>query len=338
MGSALSINLFSGGLDSLLACKVLQAQDVKVRAVRFHSVFFPLPSGKSEEEVKKEAAEKYGIELLLEEVTEQFLDVVKSPAHGYGRWLNPCIDCKIFMYRKAAEVMKKEGADFISTGEVLNQRRMSQYGNTLKLIAAEAGLKGLVERPLSGKILSRTAAQEKGLIDREKLLDIIGRRRERQIAMAKQLGITDYPSPAGGCLLTDETFARRLKDLFIYNSADVKMLNLLGTGRHFRLSDSVRLLVGRNESENKLLSEFYSSHSVSKRIICMDPEVEMGPTALLVSEKEIMGKNDIDSAASIVARYSDGNGIIRVSIRSSDGEFTVKTPRADEKTIEEKRI
>jgi tRNA U34 2-thiouridine synthase MnmA/TrmU len=343
MVSAFSINLISGGLDSILACKVLQGQGVRVKAVRFYSVFFPLRGGKKPQEVQEDFLNKYGIEILLEEVTQEFLEVVRSPEHGYGRWLNPCIDCKIFMYRKAGEMMKRECADFIATGEVLNQRRMSQHGRALKLIEKESGLEGLVERPLSGRLLSPTRAQEKGLLDRDKLLDFIGRRRDRQMALARELGITDYPTPAGGCLLTDETFARRVKDLFVHNSADAGALQLLNTGRHFRLSETARLIVGRNEAENDLLESFYSSAAGSSavgsvNIMRIDPVDVMGPTALLIGEQEVLAEDAVGSAASVVARYSDGEGEVRIVIRSARGETVMDAARADEPSLEARRI
>lgn len=339
MPPTFSINLVSGGLDSILACKVLQGQGVRVKAVRFYSVFFPLRGGKKPQEVQEDFLNKYGIEVSLEEVTGEFLDVARSPEHGYGRWLNPCIDCKIFMYRKAAEIMKRESADFIATGEVLNQRRMSQRGSALKLIERESGLEGLVERPLSGRVLPRTRAQERGLLDRDKLLDFAGRRRDRQIALARELGITDYPTPAGGCLLTDETFARRLKDLFVHNSADAGALQLLSTGRHFRLSETARLIVGRNEAENNLLGAFYSCAGGSANIISIDPAEVMGPTALLVGEREaLIEESVVQSAASIVARYSDGEGEVETVIRSVSGETVMRAGRAEESLLEAKRI
>jgi hypothetical protein len=339
MPKAFSINLFSGGLDSILACKVLQTQGVRVKAVRFYSVFFPLRGSKKPEEFQKDVREKYAVEVTTEEVTQEFLEIVRSPKHGYGRWLNPCVDCKIFMYRKAAEVMKREGADFVATGEVLNQRPMSQHRGALKLIEEEADLEGLVERPLSGKLLPPTRAQEGGLVDRKKLLDLVGRRRDRQIALAREFGISDYPTPAGGCLLTDETFARRLKDLFIHNSADIASAQLLNTGRHFRLSDTVRLIVGRNESENKILGSFYTSSAGTEKIICIDPAEVMGPTAILISEQAAPSpESAIQSAASIVARYSDGEGVVRIIIRGIRGQSVLDAPRAEEPSLEERRI
>jgi tRNA U34 2-thiouridine synthase MnmA/TrmU len=339
MASAFSINLVSGGLDSILACKVLQEQGVRVKAVRFYSVFFPLRGQKKLQEVQEDFLNKYGIEVSLEEVTREFLEVVRSPKHGYGRWLNPCIDCKIFMYRKAGEIMRREGADFIATGEVLNQRPMSQYGHALKLIEKESGLEGLVERPLSGRVLPRTRAQERGLLDRDKLLDFAGRRRDRQMALARELGITDYPTPAGGCLLTDETFARRVKDLFVHNCADMEALQLLNTGRHFRLSESARLIVGRNEAENDFLGAFYSSTLGSTNIIYMEPADVMGPNALLLVEQEgLSAQSLMEPAASIVARYSDGEGEVRIVIRSASGETVMAAARADEPSLDDRRI
>jgi tRNA U34 2-thiouridine synthase MnmA/TrmU len=344
MVQAFSINLISGGLDSILACKVLQGQGVRVKAVKFYSVFFPLRGQKKPQAVQEDFLNKYGIEISLEEVTREFLDVVRFPKHGYGRWLNPCIDCKIFMYRKAGEIMKREGADFVATGEVLNQRPMSQRGSALKLIERESELEGLVERPLSGKLLPLTRAQEKGLLDRGKLLDFVGRRRDRQMALARELGITDYPTPAGGCLLTDETFARRSKDLFVHNCADMGALQLLNTGRHFRLSETARLIVGRNEAENNLLESFYSSVAGSSavgsaNIMCIDPADVMGPTALLLGEREgALVEGAVRSAASIVARYSDGEGEVRIVIRSAHGETVMDAARAAEPLLEARRI
>lgn len=246
-----AIALLSGGLDSALAVALMTAQGMDVEGVFFSSPFCQCSrNGKCQ---AIDMARALGIRLKMITKDEEYIEVVRKPRHGYGRGLNPCIDCRIFMLRKAKEYAEKVGASIIVTGEVLGERPMSQHRRALEVIEKEAGLKGRILRPLSAKLLPETEAEENGLVDRDKLLDISGRSRKRQIELAKNLKIKGYACPAGGCLLTDKHFARRLRDLF-NNKKRVALedIELLKIGRHFRHGPS-KIVVGRNEDENKRL-------------------------------------------------------------------------------------
>jgi tRNA U34 2-thiouridine synthase MnmA/TrmU len=288
------IVLYSGGLDSILAHRLLAEQGLRMLAVKFHSFFFPLSM--TEEEYVRDQRERYGIEVELHEVTEEFLQVVRNPRFGYGRWMNPCLDCKLFMYRKAVSALERTGAKFVATGEVIGQRPMTQHRGELNKLAKMSGLAGKILRPLSAKLLPETEMEGSGLVDRSKLLDISGRGRRWQMRLAREKGITGYPTPAGGCHLTDEAFARRLKDMFIHGD-DSRPLTLLRTGRHFRLSKECRLVVGRNHEENLLIEK----HAESADALLV-PVSHMGPSAVIHGT---CTKPELETAARLVARYGD---------------------------------
>jgi tRNA U34 2-thiouridine synthase MnmA/TrmU len=250
-----AVALLSGGLDSTLAVKMVLDQGVEVIALNFMTPFCNCTAKSSS--CKHEAvrvAREFGIPVRVRAKGMEYLKIVENPRHGYGRGLNPCIDCRVFMHREARELMAEEGAGFLITGEVLGQRPMSQRRPTLRLIERESGTEGLVLRPLSAQHFEPTVPEQKGWVDRAKLLAIQGRSRKEQIQLAEALGVTDYPCPAGGCLLTDADFAAKLKDLFEnrpdYDLADVKLLR---TGRHFRLHPQLKVVVGRNQAENEAL-------------------------------------------------------------------------------------
>lgn len=272
-----AVLLFSGGLDSGIAAKLLQAQKVKFIALQFTSPFFNQDVSKLAKQLK--------ISLKTIKLGIDYIKLIRKPKHGYGKNINPCIDCKIFMFKKA----KKYG-DFIVTGEVLGERPMSQNLKALNLIEKEAKLKGKILRPLSAKLLPETIPEKKGIIDRNKLLAIQGRSRKPQLAFAKKYKLKNYSTPAGGCLLTQIEYAKKLKDLFKHKKTiTIKDCELLKLGRHFRYKDS-KIVVGRNEKENKLISKFKG--------IKLEPVGIPGPTTLL------QGKN-IKIAAQLTARYSD---------------------------------
>jgi len=200
---------------------------------------------------------------------KDFFEVLKEPEHGYGANINPCIDCRILFFKKSKELMDEVGASFIITGEVLGQRPMSQFRWQMDLIEKEAGLVGLVVRPLSAKLLPATIPEKMGWINRDRLLDIEGRSRKPQIALAKDLGMNDYPCAAGGCLLTDPAFARRVRDLIEHDELDLNNVELLKFGRYFRLSCEAKLIVGRDENENGRLS-----------ILARDGDYLFGPVSI----------------------------------------------------------
>ncbi len=238
--------LLSGGLDSILAAELLKRQGIKVVGLSFKSYFFD--SQKAEE-----AAKLLKIPLKVVDFSKEHLKLVKNPKFGYGKSLNPCIDCHILMLKKAKEILKKEKFDFVATGEVLFERPMSQNPKALKLVEKESSLKDLLLRPLSAKLLPKTIPEKKGLVDREKLLDICGRSRKIQLELAKKWKIKSFPTPAGGCLLTDLEFGKRLKALFKINpKANGNDIETLKVGRHFIFS-GVKFIIGRNEKENQKL-------------------------------------------------------------------------------------
>lgn len=295
-----AIALLSGGLDSTLSTKLILEQGVEVEAVNFLTVFCNCtPRGKTCL-VSKSAATKLGVKLKVFEVSREYLEIVKNPKHGYGRNMNPCLDCRIFMFRRAGQYMRETGASFLITGEVLGERPMSQRREAMRIIEKESGLEGLILRPLSAKLLNPTIAEKEGLISREKLLAIKGRSRRPQIELAEQLDINDYPCPAGGCLLADPGFAGRIRDLkdrrpdFTLN--DVQFLKI---GRHFRLGPDTKLMVGRNEEENSRLANLAKNGDLR---FC--PTKAKGPTGI---GRGVFGRNSILIVSRIIARYSDGN-------------------------------
>jgi len=261
--------LLSGGLDSILAIKILQEQGIEVTGLCFVSYFFNSAAA-------EKAAKKLKIKLKIIDFSEEHLEVVKKPRHGHGKAINPCIDCHLLMIKKAGEIMKKEKFDFVATGEVLGERPMSQNKQALELIERESGLKGYLLRPLSAKLFKPTILEEKGLIKREQLLDISGRSRKRQMALAEEYGIRDYPTPAGGCLLTDLQFGDRLKEMLSHwpkaKGSDVKLLRF---GRHFWIEENL-IVVGRNKGDNNRIKEL-----AQKGDVLIEPKEFPGPTILI---------------------------------------------------------
>ncbi|TET47754.1 tRNA 4-thiouridine(8) synthase ThiI, partial [Candidatus Aerophobetes bacterium] len=237
-----------------------------------------------------------------------------NPKHGYGKNLNPCIDCRILMLKNAKKLMEEKGASFLITGEVLGQRPRSQYLAALKIIEREGGLDGLVLRPLSAKLLPLSVPEKEGWVNREKLLEISGRSRKPQIDLADKYGIRDYPCPAGGCLLTDRGFAQRMKDLMTHSEITLNDVELLKTGRYFRLSLQTKLVVGRNKKENERLLRLANTDD-----ICFEPVEVKGPIGI--------GRGDFDQtmislASKIMARYSDGNDEVRIAYQKLPGKET----------------
>jgi tRNA-specific 2-thiouridylase len=305
-----ALALLSGGLDSTLATKIMQ--DLGVELIAFNTISpFCLCNHRSGQGCFHGAAvvaRELNLRMIAVNVAAEFLAIVKNPAHGYGSNMNPCIDCRILLFKKAKETMLKEGAAFIVTGEVVGQRPMSQKINTMRHIEKEAQVEGLVVRPLSAKILKPTIAEEQGWIIRDKLLDINGRGRTQQIALAKKLGINDYPCPAGGCLLTDPSFSKRLKDQLQYGELNSNEVELLKVGRHFRLSPSFKLIVGRNENENKRLVTLATQEDM-----CFEPKEVPGPTGL---GRGVFNQDIKTIASRIIARYISANGVdLKIALR-----------------------
>ncbi|MCM8767739.1 MAG: hypothetical protein NC921_03025 [Candidatus Omnitrophica bacterium] len=246
-----AIVLLSGGLDSSLATKIILEQGIELIALNFFTPFCRCNRKKGCRSIAKSFAEKLGIPIRRIFLGEEYLKIIKNPKYGYGKNLNPCIDCRILMLKKAKEIMEKESFSFIVTGEVLNQRPKSQTLQALKIIEKETGLEGLIVRPLSANFLPETIPEKQGWIDRNRLLRIKGRSRKMQIFLADIYGIKDYPCPAGGCLLTDPTFSKRMKDLIEFDEINLRNIELLKIGRHIRLTPHTKLIIGRDELENK---------------------------------------------------------------------------------------
>jgi len=295
-----AIALLSGGLDSRLAIKLLQEQGLELEALNFNTIFCTCTSkGKGCSEALS-AAKQLQVPLKSYNMTKEIMDVVEKPQFGYGRGLNPCIDCRITMFKKAKEHMLENRAGFIITGEVLGQRPMSQRKDAIKRIEKESGLEGLILRPLSAKLFEPTIPEEKGWVNREKLLSIEGRSRKVQIELAEKSGINDYPCPAGGCLLTEPEFAKKIKDLIKHKQWNLENAMLLKLGRHFRISPTCKLVVGRDEKENKKIEALRK-----EKDHLIDAQKYSGPLAII---KGKASSEDIDIATRITAYYAKKKG------------------------------
>ena len=304
-----AIVLISGGLDSTLAAKLTKDLGLELIALNTRTPFC-LCNHRSSQGCFHGAAsvaKDLGLKLVTINVANEFLDLVRNPKHGYGSNMNPCIDCRILLFKKAKELMLEENASFVITGEVLGQRPMSQKLNTMRLIERESGLEGLVLRPLSAGVLEPTFAEKQNWILRDKLLSISGRGRREQIALANKFGVNDYPCPSGGCLLTDPEFAKRLKDLMRHQKLNLKDVELLKLGRHFRLAPGAKLVVGRNEKEDNILLNLAQAEDY----LFMPPDELAGATSLGRGE---FSEETIRMACSITCRYCDRNGADTVDI------------------------
>lgn len=288
--------LLSGGLDSALSARVLLEQGIELEAVNFCMSFYSGVDADSCRNASQRTADELGIKLHAIDVSEEYLEVLKNPRHGYGRHFNPCIDCKIFMLKKARGLMKETGASFIVTGEVLGERPMSQRRDALNIINKETGLKGLIVRPLSAKHLDITIPEEKGVIDREKLLDIKGRSRKPQFALVDKFGMKNFSAVAGGCLLTDEGFSRRLKDLIDNGELDLPNIKLLKLGRHYRYKGA-KIVIGRDKGDNEKLLTL----AKGKDIIVKVKDIP-GPITLIRGKS--VPSTIVESAASLTAGYT----------------------------------
>lgn len=286
----------SGGLDSQLAIKVLERAGAIIEAVTFVTPFFD--SAKAEK-----AALALGVKLHIIDFLEDEVELLENPPHGFGGAMNPCIDCHARMIRRAGELMARLGYDFVATGEVSGQRPMSQNAQSLIMVEKSSGLKGRLIRPLSAKLLEPTIPELEGKIDREQLLDISGRSRDRQLALAAEFGITDFPSPAGGCKLTEAAFGRRLKDLMDYEGlrtqdgkVDREAIELLKIGRRFRLPDGSSVILGRDAKDNCLLKGLAGT--------ILEPEGDLpGPTAYI---RNLKSSADLVLTRGIVRAWSRG--------------------------------
>lgn len=286
-----ALGLSSGGLDSILAALVLQEQGVEVEWVAFETPFFS-----SKEAVK--ASITTGIPLRVMDITEEYMVMLKSPRGGYGKNMNPCMDCHSLMFEIAGRMMEDGQFDFLFSGEVVGQRPKSQNKNSMRYVEKHSGFDGKILRPLSAKLLPETDIEKSGRVDRGKLLDISGRSRKPQIALAKEFGIKDFPAPAGGCSLTDIGFSNRLRDLFSHGESYSKNeLYLLHHGRHMRLEDRLKIIVGRDRRDNEEILKYHDS--ATDTLIKMNKKP--GPVVLITSSCTPL---QASRAASICAGYS----------------------------------
>jgi len=311
------VALFSGGLDSTLAVLLVQRQSIRVTALTFMTHFgCDVGDRSSCGSDPYPAAERFGFEVKLMHLGQKFVDMVREPKHGRGKHMNPCTDCRILMLREARDFMEMCGADFVFTGEVLGQRPMSQLRNSLNLTAKQAGLKGRLLRPLSAKLLKPTEAELSGLIDREQLEAISGRGRKRQMELAQEFGLEDYRSPAGGCLLTDAGYSRRLRDLWDHQPVTTfDDLNLLRVGRHFRLDERTKAIVGRNEAENRQLVGLRRPENAQLEALGVG-----SPITLLIGD---VSQGNLETAAALTARYCDAKREADVAVTAVTAGGTV---------------
>jgi len=286
-----ALGLSSGGLDSILAALILRDQGIEVEWISFETPFFS--SAKA-----RQAACKTNIPVTIKNITQIYLEMLKNPQCGYGKHMNPCMDCHALMFRLAGTIMKNKGFDFLFSGEVLGQRPMSQTKSSLRYVEKHSGIDGYILRPLSVKRLPLTIPEKEGLVNRELLLDFSGRSRKPQMKLAEKFGITEYPNPAGGCLLTDKGYATRLKDLFSHqNTYTEKELHLLKYGRHIRLNNNTKLIIGRTKQDNE---NIIKHHNASGDII-IKVKGFPGPIVLIPHKTS---KDIIIKAAAICVGYS----------------------------------
>jgi tRNA-uridine 2-sulfurtransferase len=304
-----ALGLLSGGLDSSLAALTLKRQGVDVTCIAFVTPFFG--AGRA-----RKAADNLGIPLIVSDISDIHLEMVKNPRYGYGKNLNPCIDCHAMMFRLAGERMAAEGFDFLFSGEVLGQRPMSQNLTALQTVAKYSGLRDRILRPLSARLLPPTPMEEAGLVDRERLLDIQGRSRRRQAELAREWGLHEYPSSGGGCLLTEKSFTGRLHDLFTHHPAATPTdVELLKVGRQFRLSSTAKLTLGRNEADNEAIKELVRSEDLVLRAADFS-----GPLGLVSGHPT---PADLERAGGIVAAYGKGQDEAEVEIFLQEKEGSV---------------
>ena len=330
-----AISLFSGGLDSILATRLIADQGIDVEAVHFKTVFWGKYDGKINYSSLENVASQARARLSVIEVNKAYFEVVKNPDNGYGKNLNPCIDCKIFLLKTAKEYMESVGASFLITGEVLGQRPMSQHRSVLDKIEKAGGVSGILVRPLTAQFFKESIPEQRGWIDRGKLLAIEGRSRKSQLALAKKFGIEGFPNPAGGCLLADKAFSNKMRDIIKYErDFQVNDVDLIKNGRAFRLSSKAKLIVGRDEKQNNLLLDIARPEDFLFRTIDVPGPIGIG--------RGRFGADTINMAAAIIARYSDSTPGSKVNVLykkySHDAEESIKVTPATESSLNSIRI
>jgi tRNA U34 2-thiouridine synthase MnmA/TrmU len=335
-----ALALLSGGLDSSLAVAIVKSQGIEVKALHFYTGFC-ITEHKRRLGIKKEDGSNYvnpaikagaslGVPVEIVDISKEYYEIVINPKYGYGKNVNPCVDCRAYMLSRAKEIMEREGYHFIITGEVLYQRPMSQTRERLRLIEKEAGLEGLILRPLSAKLLPKTIPEIKGWVDREKLYAIAGRSRKKQMELAKKFGIEDYEQPAGGCCyLTDETYAARFKEAYaVEGKITQEDLLLFSVGRHIRLPSGVKLIVARNEGEVNFLKGFANRYNHAYRL---DGK---GTFALI---KGTPPQEELRLIADIICRYSKREPCT-VFIKAQEQEFVIDGYPIEDSVLEPMKI
>jgi tRNA-uridine 2-sulfurtransferase len=310
-----ALALFSGGLDSTLAMKLVIDQGIDVTAININTGF---GATKDRYEHMKSMCDQVGAELKIVDIQNEYLqEILFNPKHGYGKHFNPCIDCHAKMFAVAKRMMESEDASFLISGEVLGQRPMSQNADALTKVLNEGNVNGLLLRPMSAQRLAPTLAEENGWIDRDKLEGIVGRNRDRQMELAKQFGLKDYESPGGGCLLTDENFARKMRDFIAYDTFEVRDIPVVKYGRQLRLPEGAKLVVGRHQEDNARIKEIDND-----KYIHISTSGIPGPHSLLSRNASI---SDRDLAARVILTYCKTSADVLYSL-DFEGESIQATP------------
>ncbi len=330
-----AVSLFSGGLDSIMASRLIADQGVDVEALYFKSVFWEKEAKSADRKMLDEAASQAHVKLHIIEAGRPYFEIVKNPVYGYGKNLNPCIDCRIFMMKKAKAYMQKHKASFLITGEVLGQRSMSQHKPVLNRIEKQSDTQGIVVRPLSAKLFKESVPEENKWVERSKLFAIQGKSRKTQLRLAKKLGIKAFLNPAGGCLLTDKGFSDKMRDLIQhkkdFTENDVKLIK---SGRTFRISARAKLAVGRNEKQNRCLLGM----AKEKDYIFLTRDIP-GPVGI---GRGLFDRDAVKKSAGIVARYSDSKPREKVKVYyrrySGKEEKSVLTVPVDDKVLKRIRL
>ena len=327
------VALLSGGLDSTLAIKTMQKQGFEVSAVAIKTPFCDFDCGRGCGFEIREKADNLGVNLKTVYLGDEYIEMLKHPKHGFGSGMNPCIDCRAMMFEAGKKHMEEIGAEFIISGEVLGQRPMSQFAPALKKIEKLSNLEGKIVRPLSAALLPATDPEKNGLIKRKDLGMIRGRSRKEQLKMAKEFGIEDPPNAGGGCLLTDPAFSLRAIDLFKHiETPTTNDIDLLKIGRHFRLDQNTKLIVGRNEDENEIMHALALSND-----ILLEAKEHVGPTTLLRGNGI---EKHIEFSAKITLRYSDApkNETGVVTVHKNEGVTEISVDCAEEISYTQFRI
>jgi len=320
-----ALGLCSGGLDSTLAGLVLRDQGIDVEWITFETPFFSAAKA-------RRASEKTGIALTVKPIYPIYITMLRNPPAGYGKQMNPCMDCHALMFKLAGEIMREKNFDFLFSGEVLGQRPMSQTKSALRYVEKHSGFDGYILRPLTAKNLPETVPEKEGLVNRERLLDFKGRGRKSQIALAEKYGLKDYPAPAGGCLLTDVGYSRRLKDLFAHQAdCTEEELHLLKYGRHFRINPQAKIIVGRTREDNENILKYHNPQTDT----LVDVKNYASPMVLVPHGAS---KDAIYLAGSICVGYSKAPNLtpVDVVIKTPGGEETIQVigiPIADFKKL-----